>query len=170
MDVNYINPFIESVVHVFKTALGCDIERKSLYLKDSAVPSHEVSAVIGLSGKASGVVVLSVSRQIAFQVVKAMLDMEVHEINNDVVDAIGELTNMVAGAAKAQLAQYEMSLGLPSVVAGRNHCVSFPSNVKPICLVFDSPWGPMTLEVGLDLSAAGAAAARHAHSAAAAVG
>ena len=100
MDVNYINPFIESVVHVFKTALGCDIERKNLYLKDTAVPSHEVSGIIGLSGNASGVVVLSVSRQIAFQVVKTMLDMDVREVNGDVVDAVGELTNMVAGAAK----------------------------------------------------------------------
>ena len=167
MDVNYINPFIESVVHVFKTALGCDIERKNLYLKDTAVPSHEVSGIIGLSGNASGVVVLSVSRQIAFQVVKTMLDMDVREVNGDVVDAVGELTNMVAGAAKAQLAQYEMSLGLPSVVAGRNHCVSFPSNVKPICLVFDTPWGAMTLEVGLDLSECGAAS-RYAQPAAAA--
>ena len=158
MDVNYINPFIDSVVHVFKTALSCEVQRQNVYLKETSVPSHEVSAVIGLSGKASGVVVLSVSRQIAFQVVKTMLDLDVNELNAEVVDAIGELTNMVAGAAKAQLAQYDMSLGLPSVVAGRNHCVSFPSNVKPICLVFDTPWGPMTLEVGLNLHPAAAGA------------
>lgn len=152
MQVEYINPFIRAAANVFDTMLGCTIEREGLALKEHFAPTHEVSAVIGLSGKATGAVVLSLSREVAFKAVEILLDTEVSEINADVVDAVGELTNMVAGNAKAALEQFEMSLGLPSVVTGRSHTISFPSKVTPLCVSFKTPWGPLSLEVGLKVN------------------
>ena len=118
MDVNYINPFIQAASNVFKTVLGCDIERSDLMLKDSNTPTFDVSAVIGFTGKANGAVVFSVSSSVAFMATEIMLETEVREINADVVDAVGELANMIAGGAKTGLSNYKMSLGLPSVVVG----------------------------------------------------
>ena len=37
-----------------------------------------------------------------------MLMMEITEINEDVTDAVGELVNIIGGAAKAQLEELEM--------------------------------------------------------------
>ena len=87
-----------------------------------------------------------------------MLMSEIAEINAEVVDAVGELTNVVAGAAKAELAEYEMLTSLPSVITGRNHSVRFPSNVTPICVPFETDWGALTLEVGFAPVPAAAAA------------
>jgi chemotaxis protein CheX len=70
------------------------------------------------------------------------------EINEDVIDAVGELTNMVAGAAKAKLEEYELSVSLPTVITGQDHDVRFPSDVTPICVPFATKWGAVTLEVG----------------------
>jgi chemotaxis protein CheX len=78
-----------------------------------------------------------------------MLMTEATEINDDVLDAVGELTNMVAGAAKAELEEYELMVSLPNVITGRDHDVHFPSNVTPICVSFETDWGELTLEVGL---------------------
>ena len=61
---------------------------------------------------------------------------------------MGELVNMVAGGAKAQLEQLDMSLTIPTVITGK-FCVEFPSKTSPICVPFESPWGPLTVEVGL---------------------
>lgn len=149
MNVEYINPFISAATNVFKTVLGCDIEREQLSLKDTNAPTFEVSGVIGLTGNVSGAVVLSVSSPVAFQLVETMLGMRVHEVNADVVDAVGELTNMIAGGAKVALSQYELRLGLPTVFTGRSRTISFPSNVRPICILFQTPWGRMSVEVGL---------------------
>ena len=151
MQVEYINPFIQSLTNVFRTMLNCELERKSLSLKDNTSPTYEVTGVIGLTGKASGAVVLSLSRSVSFKVVETLLDVEVNEINADVVDALGELTNMVAGGAKAELSNYEMSLRMPSMITGRNHAIKFPSSIRPICVGFGTPWGPLSLEVGLDI-------------------
>jgi len=153
MRVEYINPFIASLSNAFRTMLDCEVKRVAVFLKDSKSPKydppHEVSGVIGLSGTAVGTVVLSLSRNVALQAASVMLAYQVEEINADVIDAVGELTNMVAGAAKAQLEQHKLMVSLPSVIVGKGHEVRFPSDVTPICVQFQTPWGPLALEVGL---------------------
>jgi chemotaxis protein CheX len=149
MRVEYINSFISSLDHTFKTMLDCEVERGQPALKDNTAPKFDISGVIGLSGKAVGTVVLSFSEEVALKAASHMLMCENTEINDEVVDAVGELTNMVAGGAKAQLAEYQLAVSLPNVITGRNHEVRFPSDVKPISVPFSTKWGPLTLEVGL---------------------
>ena len=103
MKVEYINPFISATTNVFDTMVGTELHRGVPSLKDGYQPSHEVSAVIGLSGKAKGTVVLSVDREVAIQVAAALLQEQPAGLNADVADAMGEMANMIAGQAKAQL-------------------------------------------------------------------
>lgn len=148
MKVEYINPFLTSLSNAFSTMLGVEVERGQLHLKDGNHPVHEISGVIGLSGNAVGMVVLSFSKNVALKAASAMLMTEATEINADVIDAVGELANMVAGAAKSKLEEYQLSISLPSVITGRDHEVRFPSNVRAISIPYETPWGEMTLEVG----------------------
>ena len=57
--------------------------------------------------------------------------------------------NIIAGNAKAALEHLEMSVSLPTVITGKNHCVEFPTRVTPISIPFTSPWGEITVDVGL---------------------
>lgn len=148
MQVDYINPFIAAMRHVFKTMLGCELRRGQLELLRRDSPQHEVSGVIGLSGRAVGTVVLSFSKPVALKAASTMLMSDMEDLNDDVLDAVGELTNMVAGGAKAKLEQYRLQLSLPSVVTGKGHAVHFPSEVTPIGIPFETDWGMLTLEVG----------------------
>jgi len=93
-------------------------------------------------------VVLSLSEAVALKATSRMLMSETTRIDADVVDAVGELTNVVAGAAKAQLEQFELMVSLPNVVTGCGHSIRFPSNVTPIWVPFETEWGPLALEVG----------------------
>ena len=129
--------------------LNCRLERGRPYLKNGTQPQHEVSGVIGLSGKAQGTVVLGLSREAALGAAEAMLQERPPQINGDVTDAVGELVNIIAGSAKAKLEHLELSLSLPTVITGKNHCVEFPTNVTPICIPFTSPWGDVSVDVGL---------------------
>ncbi len=56
--------------------------------------------MIGLSGRAVGTVVLNFSEQVALKAASTMLMTDLTVLNEDALDAVGELTNMVA-AAKA---------------------------------------------------------------------
>jgi chemotaxis protein CheX len=148
MKVELINPFLVSLAHTCRTMLGCEVKRGELSLKTGDL--HEISGLIGLSGRAIGTVILSFSKPVALQASSAMLMCEKTEIDDEVIDAIGEITNMVAGAAKATLSEFELSISLPSVITGGRHKIRFPSNVTPISVPYETAWGPLLLEVGLE--------------------
>jgi chemotaxis protein CheX len=149
MRVEYMNPFITSVISLFDTMLDTKLTRGQPFVKDTMQPEHEISGIIGLTGKAKGVVVLSLSTKSALGAAGVLLGEQSESVDADVIDAVGELTNIVAGGAKAQLEQLEMSISLPTVITGKDHSVAFPSNVPPVCIPFDCKWGPVTVEVGL---------------------
>jgi chemotaxis protein CheX len=150
MQAEHINPFLSSLKNTFSTMLACEVRRGDLRLKNGESPSHPISGVIGLSGKAVGTVVINLSESVALKAASVMLLSEMTEVNEDVLDAVGEIANMVAGAAKSELEQYELSVSLPNVVVGDPHAIHFPSNATPICVPYDTDWGPLNLEVGLE--------------------
>lgn len=149
MKVEYINPFLQSTIAVFDTMLDCELIRKEPFVKKGCHPEHEVSGIIGLSGKARGTVVLSLSKNAALRATEALLRDPPAEINADVTDAVGELTNIIAGGAKARLKHLAMSVSLPTIITGKSHSVEFPKRVTPICIPFDCAWGYVAVEVGL---------------------
>lgn len=149
IDAKYINPFLTAAATVFRISLGSELTRGQLYLKKRRQPDTEISGVIGISGLAVGTVVLGLSRGVALGAAEAMLGEEKHEIDADVIDVVGEVANMIAGSANAQLEQLAMSISLPNVVIGKNHIVAFPTGATPIGVPFESKWGPVCIEVGL---------------------
>lgn len=149
MRKEFVAAFVRSLGETFSTMLGCEIQPSSENLATEHPIFKDLSGLIDLTGRAEGVMVISLSKEVALQAASAMLMMECDKINADVIDAVGEIANMVAGSAKAKMSQYGMSIGLPSVITGKGHEVNFPSAVAPHCLNFDCPWGPLTLTVGL---------------------
>jgi chemotaxis protein CheX len=149
MKAEHINPFLVSMISVFDTMLGCKLLRGNPYVKKVVQPEHEVSGVIGLSGKAKGVVVLSLCREAALSATEALLGERPLEIGGEVADAVGELTNIVAGNAKAKLEYLALSVSLPTVVVGKWHTIEFPKSILPICIPFECVWGPVAVMVGL---------------------
>ena len=149
MNAEHVNPFIESTVSVFRTMLGCDVSRKGLEVHDTFAPEYDVTGIIGLSGKASGDIVISFEQRLALAAAEALVGEKFESITDDVIDTVGELTNMIAGHAKSSMEQLELTLALPTVIVGKNHSIRFPSKVKPISIPFESDWGNFNIEIGL---------------------
>lgn len=147
MTAEYVNPLITATRSVFEMMLGCVPTRTGLRLKNPGETSQDVSAVIGISGRAQGTIVVSLTRESACAVLERMVGDTETEITPAVCDAVGELTNMIAGAAKAQLAKYELSISLPKVIAGHQYVMHSPSEVTPMILSFSSDIGPFWIEV-----------------------
>ena len=148
IDIDYINPVIAGLEDAFSTMLNCKIERTGLGLMESNLALHPVSGIIGISGKAVGTIVLSMSENVAIKVASTMLMSELTEIDDDVMDAVGEMTNMVCGGAKAKLAQYSLSMSLPNVLCGKECRLHFPQHSYPISIPFQCDWGALALQIG----------------------
>jgi chemotaxis protein CheX len=146
---DYVNPVIRATRDVFEMMLGCTPKRVGLTLKtEDAQNPFAISAVIGITGRATGTIVFYVSESTALQALQRMTGTEASRVDEHVCDAVGELTNMIAGAAKAQLAELQLSISIPNVVHGDRHSVYFPSHVTPFRILFDSELGPFCVEVG----------------------
>ncbi len=144
-----LNPIILAVIRTFDSMLGCMPRRTGLELKQKSSPRYPLSAIVALTGKLNGTIVLSVSEQVALGVLQRLLFIETEEINSDVCDAVGEIANMIAGASKSELSHLSLSLGIPNMVLGKDHEVHYPPEVtSPMCIHFDSEMGPFTIEFG----------------------
>lgn len=148
LTAEYVNPLISATRDVFEMMLDCTPNRTGLRLKKSGEHSAEVSAVIGISGGAVGTVVVGMSGETAIELLKRMIGTECDSVNEAVCDAVGEITNMIAGSAKAQLARHQLSISLPNVVTGHGMQMHFPTNVCPMIVEFQSDIGAISIEVG----------------------
>ena len=146
--VEFINPFIIAVSKTLETMVGCKVTRQPPQIKKEKSALYPVSGIIGLSGIIAGTVVLTMSEQLALKSASAMLMEEYTTFNNDVFDAVGELTNVIAGNAKAQLEEYKLSLSLPNVIYGKDAELRFPERCQPISIPFQTDFGPMAIEIG----------------------
>lgn len=153
MKVEHINPFLKAVASTFSTMLDAHSKRGELTLGDPRKRKYPISGIIGLSGEASGMVVINLSEEVAIKAASKLLMEEQTELSTDVLDAVGELANMIAGQAKADLSEYNLSISLPNVVTGEGHEVRFPSNNPPLCVPFETDLGPLFLEVGFETAA-----------------
>lgn len=138
MKAEYINPFIESTLSVFKTMIGIEPKKGELYLKKDDEPSFDISGVIGLAGQAVGSIVISLPESLALSVVSKFLGEKKSSIDNDVVDAVGELINMIAGSTKKVFSERSLrfKISIPNVIVGKGHKIKRPSNVPCIGVFF----------------------------------
>lgn len=150
MNVKLINPFIESVCSVFETMLNISPKRDKVRIPKEPTPQDPpmLTSIVGISGGASGVVALRFPMDTALLLAGKFLGANYTEANDEVIDAISELANMVAGSAKAKFdLDPPPQLGLPSVIEGRGYKVRYPAKAAWLEVPFTSPAGDFSMEV-----------------------
>lgn len=84
----------------------------------SVHPETSLTGIVTISGDADAVVVVRCDRSLAVDIASAMFATPPDElVDGDIVDALGEVTNMSGGSVKALL-DGTCRLGLPVVTAG----------------------------------------------------
>ncbi|MEZ6046291.1 MAG: chemotaxis protein CheX [Planctomycetaceae bacterium] len=143
-----VNPVLNATKSVFEAMLGCTPVRTGLALKESTQPRYEISAVIGVTGRANGTIALSLKESTAMEVLYRLVGVRAEEMNAEVCDAVGELTNIIVGNTKAKMEELQLSISIPNIITSSGHHLHYPSKVQPICIEFDSEIGQFAIEVG----------------------
>lgn len=116
-----IRYILESTESVFSTMLGLEITPGEPRLKQGVVgPSHGMAALVGMAGAFVGTGSIDCSERLACVFASAMLGMEYTSVNDDVLDAMGEVANMIVGNIKTNVEAVvgPMDLSIPTVVHG----------------------------------------------------
>jgi chemotaxis protein CheX len=135
----YIQPFVQVSKTVFKDMLNCEIVAGRAYFIDKeAFLDWDISGIIALTGEVKGLVALSMKSKTAAKIAGYLTGVEESKAESDVVDAIGELVNIIAGNVKKNLEDmFHIIISLPTVVRGKAHFIVIPEErTRMLCIPF----------------------------------
>jgi chemotaxis protein CheX len=113
----------DATENVFETMLGQSIISEDAYTDSIASTlSNGVVSFIGLAGAWQGTGSIACSAKCACRIASQLLISEYAAIDDEVLDAVAEVTNMILGNVKTVLEDRlgPMGLSIPTVIYGRN--------------------------------------------------
>jgi len=141
MDVKYINPFIMAAQSVFRTMLGIEATLSKPVIKTSRTTSGEVTGIMGLVGDKKGTITISFQDKGALFIYKTLIGDDSASVNSDVVDAIGEITNIISGQARKEFEKAGINLkaAILMVIVGKEIELNFITTLPIVSCPSISP-------------------------------
>jgi chemotaxis protein CheX len=141
MDDKHVGPVITAVKYVFKTMLDIDIEHGIPFIKDNRKSSGDITGVMALSGtegEQRGMLAFSTSKRGALAIYKKLMHQEFEEITAEIIDGIGELTNIISGRARFELEREGIHLypHVPIIFSGNDAEINFITKISIISMPF----------------------------------
>ncbi|MBT1449967.1 chemotaxis protein CheX [Glaciecola sp. XM2] len=153
MNATFIEPFAEAVKSTLAMMASIELTQQPQQDKADSVARGELSSVIGMvSPQLCGSMAITFDKPLSLAMMQNMLGETHGEINADVADMIGEMTNIICGSAKAALSEqgYEFNMATPVVITGENHVIHHHVEGPSTITTFISPKGNAYLEVCFD--------------------
>ncbi|BBD09209.1 chemotaxis protein CheX [Desulfovibrio ferrophilus] len=148
-DVSFINPFLGAVINVLETMAMVQVTPGKPFVKTNRAATGDVTGLIGVTGFATGTMALTMSQGAILGIVTNMIGEEYTKINDEVADAVGELTNMISGQARRSLAENGMTFkaSTPSVIVGKGHQVNHVGAGAILSIPFSTDGGDFIVEI-----------------------
>lgn len=139
MEVKFINPFLIAAQTVFKTMLNIDLSLGKPNLREAKTTSGDVTGIMSMVGDKKGTIAISFKEEGALYVFNSLMGDDAPSICPEVVDAIGELTNIISGQARKEFENSGVNLkaSIPMVVVGKGVETNFITKLPIISLPFN---------------------------------
>ncbi|MGD9688778.1 MAG: chemotaxis protein CheX [Phycisphaerales bacterium] len=147
MEPDFITPMIASTRHVFNTLMQLSILARDPCPLQRPGSVHDVSGITGLSGDVTGAIIFSLPLESARQIVRRFAGQNLEPDHPDFCDAIGELTNMIAGGTKGLMGGRRVQISCPTVILGPGHIVSSRRYVSGFAVPCVTDCGELTLGI-----------------------
>lgn len=153
MNVEFINPFLSSMLNVMSTMAQTELTPEKPQLKKDQIAKGDVSGLIGMvSPETKGSLSITFEGSLAIATMKKMVGEGPDEINEEITDLVGEITNMVTGGAKRMLSDkgMEFDMATPIVVSGANHTIHHKADGPIVIIPLNSSDGKAYIEFCFD--------------------
>jgi chemotaxis protein CheX len=152
VEERYINPFIAGAKYVFKTMLDIDLVHREPVASDSRRTTADVTGVMGFTGDRRGTMSVSMSTSGALTIYTKLLNEKFCDVTPEIIDAVGELTNIISGQARKELEREDLHLTahVPLVFVGKDIEISFISKGTLTTIPFSFTLNGKTEEMNLD--------------------
>ena len=119
-------------------------------IKQGVIASGIVTGIIDFKGpRINGSIAISLAKPVILDIAQRMLSEPFTEIDEVILDLVGELTNMMAGGGKATLSEqgYDFDLTLPRVLVGDGHEINHFIMAQTIIIPFRTDSGEFFVEI-----------------------
>jgi chemotaxis protein CheX len=127
---------------VLSTMLGLEAKPEDAYTESQQGKADGVVSFAGFAGmKCIGTGGMQCSSKVACKLASQFLMSDYQSVDDEVLDAFGELTNMIIGNLKTSLEDElgQMGLSIPTVVFGKNFSTRSPGSDEWTVIPFS--WG-----------------------------
>ncbi len=149
MKAEYLNPFLQATINVLSTMARMSPKPGKPAVKEDDTAVGDITGIIGLTGEQNGSLAVSFSESCALKIVENMMGEKYDKLNEEVADAVGELTNMISGDARAQLQKlgFNFSAAIPTIVRGKDHSIRhIPQGGTTLMIPFTTDNGDFYIE------------------------
>lgn len=152
MRPEFLGPFVNATLNVLATMASTEAVAGAPEPRGSQILSSDVTGLIGLIGETTqGSFSISFSEACILRIVSNMLGEEITDLEGDVGDAVGEITNMISGSARAELERHGESfrMALPNVIVRRGHTTAVIATVPSVVVRYTTDAGTFFTETCL---------------------
>jgi len=109
----------------------------------STVPMSDpgtVTGLIGLHGSVSGFITVNMTDKVAMSAVGGLLQDQFRELDAQVIDGVGEMTNIISGGIKNGLSGSPWAFShvtVPSVIVGQNYQIAYANGLQFLSATFE---------------------------------
>lgn len=152
MKAEYINPFINSAISTISTMASTVPTPNQPYLKADKKTFGPATGVIGMGGPAlAGNMAISFDEPCILGIVSRMFMEDITSIDDDILDAVGELTNVIAGGAKKEMSERGLvfDMATPFMLKGKGVEIAQFAKIPIIVIPFTTEFGSFVVESNL---------------------
>lgn len=146
----------ESITEAFRMMAGESVRPVGRKRFEESIGNPQgvsgVTVIVGLSGDLQGSVSLCLPPKAAILWTAQLIEHRADKIDQTVIDAVGELANLVVGGSKRRLNRFDLTMGLPSVVRAGKESLAFPT--KTASVQIDYEYGDSEFSVVVSLAEA----------------
>ncbi|SFD13396.1 chemotaxis protein CheX [Clostridium uliginosum] len=150
MDVNHINPILDSFTNVMPQLGLTDVQKKGISLKGRFIKSPGVMIILGIIGDIKGNIIYGISMDDAKQIASTMMmGMPVNNFDELAQSAISELTNMLTANASINFSKENININISTPTLIHGEFTANASSDKVVCI--EMLINGMTVEVNVSM-------------------
>lgn len=149
LDRKLINAFVDGVTKTLATMASTETTTGTPTVEKEFSSKGDVAGLIGMvAGTMKGTLTISFEKAAVFKILENMLGEKYTTLDEQVADAVGELTNMIYGCAKTALNEmgYGFEMAIPTVVMGKARIKSFHTGAT-LVIPFSCTSGKFFIEI-----------------------
>lgn len=153
MKAEFLNPFVKSVIGIIGDTISETPVKGKIYLRDKyPYKTEDVAIIVGIAGKLSGQLVLSLNDECARSIAAVMLmEEQVADLDEFAQSALAEMANMITANATIGLSEagYTCDITPPSVITGKQMEISCKDEIKTIVIPLELSMGKIDVNISL---------------------